>query len=142
MITQYDNTPLETRTKTRTSPHPLHSQITIFNIHNNSNFTTHIINNNTYFYYDSRNFRPTHLTHRMHTTLCQLYSGLPIAPPLFRHTMPYITIKSTSRQTDGWSCEMENKPRHHLTKWPSCITQISNTCRNTLQETSPIHPSQ
>ena len=34
-------------------PHPLFHPTTIFNIHNNSHFTTLITNNHSYYYYDS-----------------------------------------------------------------------------------------
>ena len=61
-------------------PRPLHNPITIFNIHQISYFTTRTTDNNTYSYYDFLNSRYPHTTHRIHTTLCQWYTNLPIAP--------------------------------------------------------------
>jgi len=47
-------------------PHPLHNPIRVFHVHNNRHFTTLIINNYTYRYYDSLNLgrllRPTRYT--------------------------------------------------------------------------------
>ena len=39
-------------------PHPLFNPITVFNIHNNSHFSTLITNNHTYYYYVSLSLRP------------------------------------------------------------------------------------
>jgi hypothetical protein len=85
-------------------PHPLHTPITIFNIHNNSHFTTLITDINTYSYYDPLNFRHPHTTHRIHNSLRQWYTNLPIAPQLLQNPSPTIITKSTPLQTDGWSC--------------------------------------
>ncbi len=86
--------------------HPLYNPVLIFNIHSNSPITTLITNNDTYCYYDSLNFQAPHAIHRIHNTLRQWYASLPITYPLLNHVTSSITIKSTPRQTDGWSCGM------------------------------------
>ena len=62
-------------------PHLLFHPTTIFNIHNNSHFTTLITNNHTYYYYDSLNLRPPPAINMIHNALRQWYTGLEIAPP-------------------------------------------------------------
>jgi len=85
-------------------PHPLHNPITIFNIHHNSYFITLITDNNTYSYCDSLNLQHPHTSHRIHNTLRQWYTNLPIAPQMLQNPSPIIITKSTPLETDGWSC--------------------------------------
>ncbi len=83
---------------------PLFNPITIFNTHNNSNFTTLITNNHTNYYYDSLNLRPPPAINMIHNTLRQWYSGLEVAPPLLRQDTPITHNQSTPQQTYGWTC--------------------------------------
>ena len=46
----------------------------------------------------------THTTRRIHKTLSQWHTNLPIAPQLLQNPSPTIITKSKSLQTDGWSC--------------------------------------
>jgi hypothetical protein len=65
---------------------------------------TLIADNNTYSYYDPLKYRPPPTTHRIHNTLRQWYSNLPIAPQLLQSPSPTLITKSTPVQADGWSC--------------------------------------
>jgi len=81
-------------------PHPLRNIIAIFNIYHNFHFTT-LITDNTYSYYDPLNFRHPHTTRRIHNTLRQWYSNLPVAPHLLPNPTPTIVTKSTPLKTDS-----------------------------------------
>jgi hypothetical protein len=87
-------------------PHPLHSPITIFKIHNISHVTTLITNNNTYRCYDSLNLRSPPAAIKIHNTLRQWHSRLDIEHPLLRQATSNIHIQSAPQQTDGWTCGM------------------------------------
>jgi hypothetical protein len=85
-------------------PHPLFYPTTIFNIHNNSHFTTLIANNHTYYYYDSLNLRSPQAFNMIHNILRQWYTGLEIAPPILRQDTPIVHIQRTPQQANGWTC--------------------------------------
>ncbi len=121
-----------------TLSHLLHNPATIFNIHHNVHNTTLIIDNTSYYYYDSLNYNPPQATSRIHNTLRQWYSALPITTPLLHPNILHIILKSTSRQTDGWSCGMHMLLVNLTTIYQGSISNIKHTQQH-VHDLSRIH---
>ncbi len=86
-------------------PRSLHTDTAIFNIHHNSHYTTLIATDTSSYYYDSLNYPTPPLVKHIHRTLEEWYEDLPMSHFLTSQ-YPQVIIKSTPRQTDGWSCGM------------------------------------
>ena len=109
-------------------PHPLYDSITIFDIHNNSHFTTIITNNHPYYCCYSLSLCPLQAISFIHTTIRQCYAGLlPIASPLTQHITPSITIKSTPTQIDDWACGIHPLLINLATIYQGDISSLKHT---------------